>query len=242
MAVAGPGAVHTGVRTARCSLQIGRRSRCSDTLHWQDHLKVTTSNLSADLGGGSTTSTGPSMPHLPSSQWRLGCEPTRAGMAPGARAAQTRSEPESEVPRAILPLAFRSRPGVDYSHTKARRARPSALQSELQVRCAAWRVSDAGQRVGRVGADVLSGLCAWQWIRECLLGVIRLHRLATICGPQPGRAGPAQASGLDARGCLCECLRVRVQVRVCVCVAVCVRAYVCACTHVCGCTCVRVRV
>ena len=136
-----------------CPLQqIGRRSRCSDTLHWQAHWKVTTSNLSADLGGGSTTSTGPSMPHLPSSQWRLGCEPTRAGMAPGpgARAAQTRSEPESEVPRAILPLAFRSRPGVDYSHTKARPARPSALQSELQVRCAAWHVSDAGQRVGRV--------------------------------------------------------------------------------------------
>jgi hypothetical protein len=146
-------------------------------------------------------------------------------------------EPESEVP--ILPLAFRSRPGDDYSHTKAR---PSALQSQLQVRCAAWRVSDAGQRVGRVGADVLSGLCAWQWIRECLLGVIRLHRLATICGPQPGRAGPAQASGsmracarvgvcmracMRRFVCVCVCCRVHVCVRVCVRHGACVRACLC---------------
>jgi hypothetical protein len=143
------------------------------------------------------------------------------------------SEPESEVP--ILPLAFRSRPGVDYSHTKARPARPSALQSELQVRCAAWRVSDAGQRVGRVGADVLSGLCAWQWIRECLLGVIRLHRLATICGPQPGRAGPAQASG-SMRACACVgvCMRACMRRFVCVCVCCRVRACVRACVSVCA--------
>jgi hypothetical protein len=153
------------------------------------------------------------------------------------------SEPESEVP--ILPLAFRSRPGVDYSHTKARPARPSALQSELQVRCAAWRVSDAGQRVGRVGADVLSGLCAWQWIRECLLGVIRLHRLATICGPQPGRAGPAQASG-SMRACACvACACVRACAGSCAwaCVCVCVLqcACVCACVRACVRVCVRAR-
>jgi hypothetical protein len=152
------------------------------------------------------------------------------------------SEPESEVP--ILPLAFR--PGVDYSHTKARPARPSALQSELQVRCAAWRVSDAGQRVGRVGADVLSGLCAWQWIRECLLGVIRLHRLATICGPQPGHAGPAQASG-SMRACACVgvCMRVCACAGSCACVCVCVLPYACvrACVHACvrACLCVRAR-
>jgi hypothetical protein len=55
------------------------------------------------------------------------------------------SEPESEVPVFKLPLPFRSRPAVDYSHTKARRARPSALHSELQVRCAACE-SQAAQR------------------------------------------------------------------------------------------------
>ena len=53
-------AVHTGVRTARCSQSDGGAA---------GPLEGTTSNLSADPGGGSTTSTGPSMPHLPSSQW-----------------------------------------------------------------------------------------------------------------------------------------------------------------------------
>jgi hypothetical protein len=75
-----------------------------------------------------------------------------------------------------------------------------------------------------VGADVLSGLCAWQWIRECLLGVIRLHRLATICGPQPGHAGPAQASG-SMRACACVCMRV------------CMRRFVCVCACACACVC-----
>ena len=163
----------------------------------------------------------------------------------GPGAVPTVSLQESEVP--ILPLAFRSRPGVDYSHTKARPARPSALQSELQVRCAAWRVSDAGQRVGRVGADVLSGLCAWQWIRECLLGVIRLHRLATICGPQPGRAGPAQASG-SMRACACVgvCMRACMRRFVCVCVCcrvrACVRAGLRACVRACVSVCARASV
>ena len=106
-----------------------------------------------------------------------------------------------------------------------------------------------------MGADVLSGLCAWQWIRECLLGVIRLHRLATICGPQPGRAGPAQASG-SMRACACVgvCMRACMRRFVCVCVCVCCRmracvrvcmracVRVCVCARVCGCTCMRVCV
>ena len=131
LAMAGAAAVHTGVRTARCSQSDGGHGAASPLRpHWQ----LTANNLGADPGGGSTTSTGPSMPHLPSSRHLGGdwdVSPLRLASMAGPGAAH--SEPESEVP--ILPLAFRSRPGVDYSHTKARRARPSALHIELQVRC-----------------------------------------------------------------------------------------------------------
>ena len=151
------------------------------------------------------------------------------------------SEPESEVP--ILPLAFRSRPGVDYSHTKARRARPSAPHSELQVHCAAWRVCDAGQKGWACGC---AGLCAWQCMRECLLGAIRLHRLATICGPQRVRSRPRARCAcvgvcmracvrrfvcvcvyFSVRACVCVCVRAQVRVRMCVCARLCVYLYAC---------------
>ena len=93
-----------------------------------------------------------------------------------------------------------------------------------------------------MGADVLSGVCAWQWIRECLLGVIRLHRLATICGPQPGRAGPAQASGsMRARVCVGVCMRACMRRFVCVCVCVLQCACVRECVRACACLCVRAR-
>jgi hypothetical protein len=97
----------------------------------------------------------------------------------------------------------------------------------------------------RVGADVL--VYEHGAYVSCLLGVIRLHRLATICGPQPGRAGPARASGLDARvrvrGRVFEgavrafVMRVYCSMRG-VCVPVC--ATVCACACWCACACLPV--
>ena len=65
LAMAGAAAVHTGVRTARCSQSDGGAASPLRP-HW--HWQVSANNLSADPGGGSTTSTGPSMPHLPSSR------------------------------------------------------------------------------------------------------------------------------------------------------------------------------
>ena len=80
-------------------------------------------------------------------------------------------------------------------------------------------------------------------MRECLLRVLRLHRLAAICGPQPGRAGPAQASGsMRVRVCgrVHACVRAQVRVRVCVCV--CVLQCVCLCARACVCVSVSVSV
>ena len=87
-----------------------------------------------------------------------------------------------------------------------------------------------------MGADVLSGLCAWQWIRECLLGVIRLHQFATICRPK--RAARVRRR---PRGSLCACACVGVCMRACVRRFVCVRACVCVCVCVRACLCVRAR-
>ena len=142
-----------------------------------------------------------------------------------------------------MPLAFRSRPGADYSHTKARQARPSALHSELQVHCAAWRVSDAGQRVGRrVGADVLVYVHGSAYVSAC----------CECSGPidSPQSAGHSLAARVRRRPrgsmracvrvsvCACECVRRFVCVCVCVCVFVCV--CVCVCVYVCVCVCINI--
>ena len=155
---------------------------------------------------------------------------------------------ESEVPNLAPSIAFRSRLGAEYLHTKARRPRPSALHIELQVRCAAWRVSDTGQRVGRAGAEVLVYVHGSACVSACC------EFSGSIDSP------PSAVYSLAARGRVCVWLCVRACVRVCVCVRVCARArarvfvcvrarlfvYLCACvrvisayvcTCVCGCGC-----
>ena len=134
---------------------------------------------------------------------------------------------ESEVPNLAPSIAFRSRLGAEYLHTKARRPRPSALHIELQVRCAAWRVSlsDKGQRVGRVFADVLR--------------VVYVHGSACVSAccelsgsiDSPPSAGHSLAARV--RVCVCVCVCVCRVCRVCVVCVVCVSC-VCACASATG--------
>ena len=119
---------------------------------------------STDPGGGSASSTNPSMYPPPSSQWQLGCEPTRAGtVGPRGCPQVSRSCPS-------CPLRFVLRVGLEPTTRIPKLGHQRCTSS---FRCAV-----------QPGASVTRGKGLGGCLRMCLFMCMAVHARVLAASPQ----------------------------------------------------------